>query len=106
MGSTRRTVRWNGDSSLSSGRNGLGRSGRLSGHSRVPPPPAMITAYIRVILGGGRVVPAGGRSPRLLADDDELAFPDDPARGLVVAGVVERELAERHVALREGVAPE
>ena len=28
----------------------MGRAARLSGHSRVPPPPAMITAYIRSIL--------------------------------------------------------
>ena len=34
-------------SSPSSGRNGFGRSGRLRGWSRVPPPPAMMTAYMR-----------------------------------------------------------
>ena len=34
-----------------SGRNGFGRSGVDSGYSRVPPPPAMITAYTRLILG-------------------------------------------------------
>ena len=43
----RRSVR-----SPSSGRNGLGRSGRDSGQSRVPPPPARITAYMRAILRG------------------------------------------------------
>src|SRR5512140_1881991 len=35
-------------SSPSSGRKGLGRSGRLRGQSLVPPPPARITAYTRV----------------------------------------------------------
>ena len=44
--SSRRIVRWKRLSpSASSGRNGLGRSGVLSGHSRVPPPPARITTY-------------------------------------------------------------
>ncbi len=38
-------------SSPISGRNGLGRSAELSGHSRVPPPPARTTACIR-----GRIV--------------------------------------------------
>ena len=33
--------------SPSSGRKGFGVSGRLRGHRRVPPPPAMITAYMR-----------------------------------------------------------
>ena len=42
----RRSVAWSRDSSPSSGRKGFGRSGRLSGWSRVPPPPAMMTAYM------------------------------------------------------------
>ena len=44
---SRRAVAWSSDSPPSSGRNGFGRSGRLRGWSRVPPPPAMITAYMR-----------------------------------------------------------
>ena len=39
--------------SPSSGRNGFGRSGRLRGWSRVPPPPAMMTAYMPPILRVG-----------------------------------------------------
>src|SRR5258706_1461096 len=54
-GAIRRTVRWRSDSSPSSGKYGLGRSGRLSGQSRVPPPPARITTY----MGPGIVGPAG-----------------------------------------------
>src|SRR5664279_4553288 len=34
-------------------RNGLGRSGVLSGQSRVPPPPARTTAYTRSGTGDG-----------------------------------------------------
>jgi hypothetical protein len=34
-------------------RNGLGRSGVLSGQSRVPPPPARMTAYTRSGSGDG-----------------------------------------------------
>ena len=47
---SRSTVRWMSVRSSSNGRNGLGRSARLSGRSRVPPPPARITAYIPEIV--------------------------------------------------------
>ena len=40
------SVAWSNEVSPSRGRNGFGRAARLSGQSRVPPPPAMITAYI------------------------------------------------------------
>src|SRR5688572_22008661 len=43
----RAAVDCNSVRSPSSGRNGFGRSGRLRGCNRVPPPPAMITAYMR-----------------------------------------------------------
>ena len=46
-GAAGRPRRWRSDRSPSSGRNGFGRSGRLSGWRRVPPPPARITAYMR-----------------------------------------------------------
>ena len=58
-GKIRATVRWRSVSSPRRGRKGFGRSGRLSGRSRVPPPPARITMYIASILRAGR--PAIGR---------------------------------------------
>ena len=42
----RSTAIWRSDRSPVKGRKGLGVSGRLSGQSRVPPPPARMTAYI------------------------------------------------------------
>src|SRR4051795_6646056 len=51
----RATVRWSSVSSPTSGRKGFGRSGRLSGHSLVPPPPARMTTYIPgSVLAGSR----------------------------------------------------
>src|SRR5215210_383462 len=109
-GSTRRTVRWSGDSSPVSGRKGFGRSGRLRGQRRVPPPPARITAYIRAILGaeptarprrGCRDV--AGRRQVSLADDDVLALPHDRALPLVVAREAGRELGEHVEAVRPGI---
>ena len=47
-GARRATVAWSSVVSPTSGRKGLGLSARLSGQRRVPPPPAMITAYMRV----------------------------------------------------------
>ena len=50
IGETRQaaTDAWSSVPCASKGRNGFGRSGRLSGWSRVPPPPAITTAYIAV----------------------------------------------------------
>ena len=75
----------------SSGRNGFGRSGRLRGWSRVPPPPAMMTAYMPPILRAGR---------RSVIDHHVQAFPDDLALPLVIARVDLVEGGQRQVLVR------
>ena len=56
-------MRWRSVSVPSRGRKGLGRSAELSGHSRVPPPPARITTYIGSILGTATGAIPAARAP-------------------------------------------
>src|SRR3954453_18379450 len=59
----RSTGRGRRERSPRSGRKGFGVSTRLNGHRRVPPPPAMTTAYIGPILRGRRLRRHSGEPP-------------------------------------------
>src|SRR5512140_2170870 len=63
----RSTVSCRSDRSPSRGRNGFGVSGRLRGQSRVPPPPARMTAYTAPSYRGWRP----GGSERRWRDAEE-----------------------------------
>src|SRR5215210_6448381 len=80
-------VRCRSEPSSRRGRNGFGVSGRLSGHRRVPPPPAITTAYIGRILSAQAPRRAGSSpaaSERGWRDAEQDARDARPGIGIAV----------------------